>query len=342
MNSDHELLSFTFPARDFGRLAEKMDVLESHWVGTSDKELRWYACWHVFDPCTLDCVHCGCSRKWDLNENPSAAERANAALLLRLREFFRAIDRPTPWADFEDPDEPDDECSVPIRVVLAPVLRLAAPAQGPDAPAQLPRSSLVGVEWSAGKAMRQEIEEHLAEVKARGPHVLRDDQLFGPASSPLPLTGELESGCICVQERRRLLDAGDVNGYRKIMGKAHPLCPVCSKPAKKPLADKQLVDRLTDAMADKFPDLAAAAGYAMTCPAVELIEVPEPVNAIEAFQQLADAAGGRFDDVDPDALIAEERYDPYPELDDPKPVFWPVPAAAVEPDPAFEVDEGFE
>lgn len=297
MNCDRNPLSFTFPAKDFGHLAEKLDVLECHWSGVSEEKIRWIACWHAFDPCTLKCVHCGCCRKWDKQQSPSTAERANAALLLRLRAFFAANDQPTPWANFEDPNEADDEASVPIRVILAPVARLAAPVQLPVTPSQLPRE----------------------------PRQLTAAQLFGPMSEPAAralgatfapdpdaLVGDLESGCICIQQRRR---ATSVVELARLAGTVHSLCPVCNKkPAKKGLAD-----RLTDAMAGKFPDVAAAVAY-----------VPAGSGTIDEPRDALEHVIDRLSGVEPPAYA---MTCPAVELIE-------VPAAAVEP--AFEVDEGFE
>lgn len=293
-----EVLSFTLPARDFGHLAEKLDVLECHWSGIPEEKLRWYACWHVFDPCTLKCVHCGCCRKWDLQKNPSAAERANAALLLRLRAFFRAIDGPSCPYNFNEVDEPDDDASVPIRVILAPVAKL----------------ELSPEEWADGMIASKK----LTYPAKKEPRQLTETQLFGPMSEPAAqalgatfatnpdaLLGDLESGCICIQERRR---AKSVIELARLAGKVHPLCPVCNKPPKKLLADRELADRLLADMRDKFEgevlvpleaeaaaradrilartiEAATArkqAGYAMTCPAVELTagaDIPTDSNA---------------------------------------------------------------
>ncbi|MFO0898987.1 MAG: hypothetical protein U0836_16305 [Pirellulales bacterium] len=335
MNSDHKLLSFVLPARDFGRLAEKMNVLESHCAGISDQELRWIACWHVFDPCTLDCVHCGCSRKWDLQRKPSAAERANAALLLRLREFFRRIDEPACPYNFNEVDEPDDDESVPIRVILAPVAALATT----DVATSKPR--LTDEQKEVAKKTL------LGELEAKKPGTARQltyAQLFGPMSGPMaqaldctftpdpnPLVGDLESGCICIQERRR---AKTVTELARLAGKVHPLCPVCNK--KRAIADHLIADMRDKFESDVLVPLEAEAAKRADRVLARIIDEPR-----DSLEHVIDRLSG-VDAPNPGdvycgegfwASTDDEPHDPYPELDDPKPVFWPAPAPA----PAVEL-----
>lgn len=226
-------LSFTLPARDFGRLAERYDVLKSQWAGVDDETLKRHACWHLIDPRDLKCVHCGATTKWLLTfeADVTASEKANAALLLRLRQLFAAIDQPTPYWDFDaiEQDRRDaaeeQDGAVAIRVILAPVAKLAAPPQ-------LQLESRPKTEFP----------------------VLTEQQMFGPSSvpglfpplaaDPNALQGGLEAGCMCAAERRR---ASSIAELASLAGKVHPLCPIHGKRTEQlPNASEQLTERTAD------------------------------------------------------------------------------------------------
>lgn len=283
-----KLLDFTLPARDFGHLYDTKNTLESQFAGVSNVQLGQIACWHVVEPRTMTCVHCYALERWIVAQNHRPIHKANAALLLRLRQFFAALgpdDQPDEW--WTSGEKPDPTESMHIRVILMPVAQLEVK----KAP---PAGILEDLRANQGKIVPLPT---LAATDA----ITSKPKLFGETSRPdlyPPFSQdpngsiELESGCMCLAERRR---ASSVYDLARLAGSVHPLCPIHGKDAKKLNGTSRAfpsVAQITDQMAEAFPEEAAAAGYipegkgTVDGEVIDPISVQRAIKAGEWVQQL--------------------------------------------------------